>query len=362
MSKAIRTENLRTFLAECKKIFAGKAEILTSENIDEKLKVYAKTADLSIYAKKSDIAKAVNYRGSVNSYSELPKSGMAVGDMYNITTADKTNGIKAGDNVVYNGNSWDNLGGTIDLSDYATKLDVEKAVMNSIKTATGGSVDLKDIAERIPNFRYWLRIKQSPNQTITATCEGKEYTADVLLERGRTVTLAVKADVGYIAGTLSKTELTITEDTEITVTEAKEGDEFEAGEFIVDAKALFNATDEEAKAMKTFTIPKKAKVVEVYGYKDGEKVHSLYFKPASYTEPYEIRTSAREIDGGNGGKKYFLGTKKMRRYLPVNIVSPTPNSAGRKNFYTISGDSIYFTILVIAWSPEINSQTPDIEL
>lgn len=115
MNKAIGIENLRTFLDECKKIFAGKSEILTAESIDEKLK---------IYAKKSDIAKAVNYKGSVNSYSELPKSAMAVGDMYNVATADKANGIKAGDNVVYNGNSWDNMGGTIDLSGYATKADL----------------------------------------------------------------------------------------------------------------------------------------------------------------------------------------------------------------------------------------------
>ena len=124
MSKAIKIENLKTFLEECKKIFAGKNEILTSENIDEKLSAYAKTADLSVYAKKSDIAKAVNYKGSVNSYSELPKSAMVVGDMYNIATADTANGIKAGDNVVYNGNSWDNMGGTIDLSAYATKADL----------------------------------------------------------------------------------------------------------------------------------------------------------------------------------------------------------------------------------------------
>lgn len=227
--------------------------------------------------------------------------------------------------------------------------------------SNGGSIDLKDIAERIPNFRYWLRIKQSPHQTITATCEGKDYTADVLIEKGKTVTLAVKADIGYIAGTLSKTELTITEDTEITVTEARESDEFEAGEFVVDAKALFNATDEEAKAMKTFTIPKKAKVVEVYGYKDGERVHCCYFKPTSYTEPYGIKTGAREIDGDNGEKKYFLGSKKTRRYIPVNIDSPTPTAIGEKRYYPIS-ESSSFTRLVIAWSPEINTHTPDIEL
>lgn len=124
MNKAITLENLKTFLAECKKIFALKSESVSISTVDSKLTAYAKTADLSIYAKKSDIAKAVNYKGSVNSYSELPKSAMAVGDMYNVATADTANGIKAGDNVVYNGNSWDNMGGTIDLSAYATKADL----------------------------------------------------------------------------------------------------------------------------------------------------------------------------------------------------------------------------------------------
>lgn len=174
MNKAITLENLKTFLAECKKIFALKSESISggavdtkladyiktadvdskltiyakttdvdskltayakssdltsyikTETVNNKLTAYAKTADLFIYAKKSDIAKAVNYRGSVNSYGELPKSGIAVGDMYNISTADKANGIKAGDNVVYNGNSWDNMGGTIDLSGYATKEELNR--------------------------------------------------------------------------------------------------------------------------------------------------------------------------------------------------------------------------------------------
>lgn len=130
MNKAITLENLKTFLAECKKIFALKSEAISGSAVDSKLTDYIKTTEvdsrLTVYAKKSDIAKAVNYKGSVNSYSELPKSGMAVGDMYNVAAADKANGIKAGDNVVYNGNSWDNMGGTIDLSDYATKKELNK--------------------------------------------------------------------------------------------------------------------------------------------------------------------------------------------------------------------------------------------
>ncbi len=71
--------------------------------------------DLSTYALKSDIASAVNFKGSVNSYSALP-SNPTKGDMYNVVTADATNGIKAGDNVVWDGSKWDNFGGVFEIS------------------------------------------------------------------------------------------------------------------------------------------------------------------------------------------------------------------------------------------------------
>lgn len=60
-----------------------------------------------------------HYKGSVAKYSDLPTDASS-GDVYNIEAADKTNGIKAGDNVAWNGTAWDVLAGTIDLSGYAT--------------------------------------------------------------------------------------------------------------------------------------------------------------------------------------------------------------------------------------------------
>lgn len=175
MKKFITLENLGTFLGECKKVFALKTSVLSSVNdlndklkqyakttdmnntitselrpyakttdvnntIANELKPYAKTADLDVYAKKSDITKAVHYRGSVDTFNDLPKSGVLVGDMYNVVKADTIHNVKAGDNVCYNGNEWDNMGGTVDLSDYATKLDVEKAVMGGIQIATESEV------------------------------------------------------------------------------------------------------------------------------------------------------------------------------------------------------------------------------
>lgn len=71
--------------------------------------------DLSTYALKSDIASAVNFKGSVNNYSALP-SNPAKGDMYNVVNADATNNIKAGDNVVWDGSKWDNFGGVFEIS------------------------------------------------------------------------------------------------------------------------------------------------------------------------------------------------------------------------------------------------------
>ena len=61
---------------------------------------------------------AMHYKGTVADYASLPTSGQKTGDMYNVTAADATHGIAAGDNVVWNGTGWDNHRGDIDLSGY----------------------------------------------------------------------------------------------------------------------------------------------------------------------------------------------------------------------------------------------------
>lgn len=72
---------------------------------------------LTDYAKKTDIAQAVNYKGNVDNFAALPAAiNNKIGDMYNVKAAGGTDSdgvaIKAGDNVVWNGTGWDNYGGT----------------------------------------------------------------------------------------------------------------------------------------------------------------------------------------------------------------------------------------------------------
>lgn len=78
------------------------------------------------------------YVGSVDNYSDLPVSGNNVGDVWNIVNADAAHQIKAGDNVIWNGKTWDNLSGFVDLSNYPTNADVAKAVVDT--TYSGGTI------------------------------------------------------------------------------------------------------------------------------------------------------------------------------------------------------------------------------
>lgn len=95
--------------------------------------------DLSSYALKSDLSSVYKYKGTVATYSALP-SNAAVGDVYNITAADASHNINAGDNVAWSGTDWDNQSGIADLSGYATKAELE-AVSDSLDTITNAEID-----------------------------------------------------------------------------------------------------------------------------------------------------------------------------------------------------------------------------
>lgn len=92
--------------------------------------------DLTVYALKTDISTIYRYKGSVDTYSQLPVASQVVGDVYNIATDDSSHGIKAGDNVAWNGSYWDNLSGYVDLSPYLT---IENAANLYLRKDTAGT-------------------------------------------------------------------------------------------------------------------------------------------------------------------------------------------------------------------------------
>lgn len=72
-----------------------------------------------VTAKQLGLTTVYQYKGSVATYADLPTTGQKVGDVWNVETADPDHGIKAGDNVAWDGAQWDILGGNHDLSGYA---------------------------------------------------------------------------------------------------------------------------------------------------------------------------------------------------------------------------------------------------
>lgn len=72
-----------------------------------------------VTAEQLGLATVYTYKDSVSTYADLPTTGQKIGDVYNVETADPDHGIKAGDNVAWNGTKWDVLAGNHDLSGYA---------------------------------------------------------------------------------------------------------------------------------------------------------------------------------------------------------------------------------------------------
>ena len=139
----------------------GKADASALNNY-----VTTKTANTT-YAKKTDITNIYKFKGTKTNYTDLPTTNRVTGDVWNITNADAEHGIKAGDNVAWNGTAWDNLSGTVDLSAYATTI-----------TTDAMSADIKKLMDKAFPFTVNVSIdktlaKKGTSQPVKVTITPK---------------------------------------------------------------------------------------------------------------------------------------------------------------------------------------------
>ena len=96
--------------------------------------------DTQINAK---LSSALKYKGSKNTYADLPKTGNQVGDVWNVVAA--YGNAHAGTNWAWNGTIWDPLGGTIDLTNYVTApAAFTTAGMIVVVNKTGSNREIKE--------------------------------------------------------------------------------------------------------------------------------------------------------------------------------------------------------------------------
>ena len=108
----------------------GLSNVYTKEEVNQKL------------------SSVLNYKGSVDNYSDLPNDAVK-GDVYNVKNADVTHGVKAGDNVAFDGEAWDVLAGTVELSGYLTKTEAETTY---VAKEEGKTLISAELIEKLTNM------------------------------------------------------------------------------------------------------------------------------------------------------------------------------------------------------------------
>ena len=159
----------------------------------------------STYAKKSDITSVYKFKGNKTNYADLPTTDRVTGDVWNITNANAEYGIKAGDNVAWNGTEWDNLSGTVDLSAYATTSTTDAishdvtTLMNKVFPFTVEVSLNNTLAKKGTSQPVTLTINAKKGDNVTQvdeiTIDGTKYTGTIPYTHSATATTTTTYNV-----------------------------------------------------------------------------------------------------------------------------------------------------------------------
>lgn len=126
------------------------------------------------------VSSALKYKGSC-AYAELPEEA-ATGDVWNVT--DAHDNVPAGTNYAWNGESWDALAGSVDLSPYLTISSAAStyATQSALTSGLAGKANTEhthEIAD-VTNLQSALDAKVSTTRTVN----GKALSANVVIGGG----------------------------------------------------------------------------------------------------------------------------------------------------------------------------------
>lgn len=115
------------------------------------------------------VASVYKYKGSVANESALPKSGQAVGDVYDLQDT--------GMNVAWNGTTWDKLGISVDLTPYLTKTEASSTYATqtalteglATKASTANVYSKTDIDSKVSTINTNINAKANASSVYTKT-------------------------------------------------------------------------------------------------------------------------------------------------------------------------------------------------
>ena len=160
--------------------------------------------------------RAMHYKGTVNSYADLPTTDQVVGDVYVLTTADSTGPYEVGDYFIWNGTSWDVITGENQVENKAATI-IDSATDIAVVDGTtitakvdAGTTSTKGIVQLTDTYTSTDDTKAATGKAINAAIETLDATDKGALTVDATnKTISVKA--------VSQTEGVITDGTEKTI-------------------------------------------------------------------------------------------------------------------------------------------------
>ena len=122
----------------------------------------ANSAELAQQIKDS-LGSVYVYKGSVNSYSDLPDNA-TTGDVYNV--------VSNGKNYAWTGSEWDDLGGTVDLSEYQKTADADSkyATKASLNSLQGSKQDISNLSQTLDDSTT----KYPSNKAVKTAIDAKD--------------------------------------------------------------------------------------------------------------------------------------------------------------------------------------------
>lgn len=135
--------------------------------------------DLTYYYTKTEVdgklSAVYKYKGTVATYSDLPSTGLTVGDVYNVETD--------GNNYAWTGTVWDALGGTVDLSGYQTKIDSTHKLSSDLVDDTNNTNKFVTSAEKTTwSNKYDKPLTGIPSTDLSSTVQTSLSKADTAIQ------------------------------------------------------------------------------------------------------------------------------------------------------------------------------------
>lgn len=118
----------------------------------------------------SGSGKVFVYKGQVPTYNDLPKTDNKVGDVWDVADT--------GNNYVWNGEDWDNLSTSVDLSEYA-KIEYVDDLINNLSIAL--QTDIQDLEDKKADTSYVIELNNSVVDGVNAEINARKA-ADTTLQ------------------------------------------------------------------------------------------------------------------------------------------------------------------------------------